>query len=89
MSAVGADAPQATRVVIESGWGGLNPEMPFRTHIVIERREDTYQLSGGHSKHHLGTQKTRWVAYEEVEGDSVCVVLDVLHGRVWERLCDG
>jgi hypothetical protein len=52
--AMGADAPQATRVVIESDWGGLNPDMPFLTHIVIERRGDTYELSGGHSKHHLG-----------------------------------
>lgn len=52
--AMGTDVPQATRVVIESGWGGLNPDMPFLTHIAIERRGDTYELSGGHSKHHLG-----------------------------------
>lgn len=52
--AIGADAPVATRVVIESGWGGLNPDAPFRTRIVIERHGDTYQLSGGHSKNHLG-----------------------------------
>ncbi|WP_281851456.1 hypothetical protein [Dyella sp. GSA-30] len=52
--AMGADAPQATRVVIESDWGGLSPDMPLLTHIAIERRGDTYELSGGQSKHHLG-----------------------------------
>lgn len=46
--------PKVERVVIDSRWGGLNPEMPFHAHIVIERVADGYRLTGGHSKGRYG-----------------------------------
>ncbi|GLQ99155.1 hypothetical protein [Dyella mobilis] len=42
--------PTAERVVIDSEWGGLDPDAPFRTHIVIEKEGAHYRLTGGHSK---------------------------------------
>jgi hypothetical protein len=48
--------PTVERVVIDSRWGGLNPEGPFHTHIVIEKDGAAYRLTGGHSKSHYGTQ---------------------------------
>jgi hypothetical protein len=44
----------AQRVVIDSGWAGLNPEMPFHSHIVIEKDGSRYRLTGGHNKSHFG-----------------------------------
>lgn len=39
-----------TRVEIESFWGGLNPDAPFRTVLVIEQTADGYRWSGTESK---------------------------------------
>lgn len=44
--------PVAERIVIESTWAGLNPEMPFHTRIVIEKDGAAYRLTGGHNKSH-------------------------------------
>ncbi|GLQ99154.1 hypothetical protein [Dyella mobilis] len=46
--------PMPERVVIDSAWGGFNPEMPFNTHIVIEKNGASYRLTGWHSKSRYG-----------------------------------
>lgn len=46
--------PAVQRIDIESGWGGLNPDMPFQSRLVIVRDGSTYRLTGGHSKGHNG-----------------------------------
>ncbi|HET6552894.1 MAG TPA: hypothetical protein VFG49_05080, partial [Dyella sp.] len=51
-------------VVIESFWGGLNPDAPFQTRLVIEQTADGYRWSGTESKG-MGDRKKEQV-YPEV-----------------------
>lgn len=51
MSATPAQsAPEVTRIEIDSRWGGLNPDSPFGTQLVIEKDGAGYRLSGNRSQ---------------------------------------
>ena len=83
MSAASAQpAAQAIRIEIDSRWGGLNPDSPFGTHVVIEKVGTGYRLSGSRSRGHGERHVETAVPEQTVSADQVARLAAALRAPV-------
>lgn len=68
----------ASRVAIESTWGGLSPDAPLRTHIVLERDGSAYRLTGGRSQGRGASRNEQAFSPQEIPAENVERLLDAM-----------